>query len=281
VIVDFRARPNLQAYAEYLFPRLDAIDAMTGGQYGSYRAPVDTVDGFVERLDKAGIDIAVFAARSRVASGPWGLTNDLVARSVEQHRKRLVGLGGIDIADTGAATDEIRRCARDLGMPGVCFDPFQRGVAADDRELDVLYDTCQSLGIMAVVTLGGMPGVPATLDCGNPVAIDRVAHRFPDLVIVASHAGWPYSQEMVAVAWRRPNVYFENSFYHLAPGAQTIVQGANQMVGRKVLYASAYPFSPLEVTLTDFQGLQWDPGVRDDVLGGNALRVLERCGWGS
>mgnify|MGYP001822795782 CR=1 FL=1 len=82
---------------------------------------------------------------------------------------------------------------------------------------------------------------------------------------------------MIAVAWRRPNVYFENSFYHLAPGAEPLVDAANQMIGDKMLYASAYPFAPLE-TLTGFRQLPFEPEVLDKVLGGNALALLARIG---
>lgn len=60
---------------------------------------------------------------------------------------------------------------------------------------------------------------------------------------------------MIAVAWRCENVFFENSFYHFAPSAGALVDAANSMIGDRMLYASAYPFSPISETLERFRAL--------------------------
>jgi predicted TIM-barrel fold metal-dependent hydrolase len=103
-----------------------------------------------------------------------------------------------------------------------------------------------------------------------------VARRFPELLIVASHAGWPFTQDMIAVAWRCENVYFENSFYHFAPGAGLLVEAANTMISDKMLYASAYPFVPLGETLQRFGTLGFTAEVREKVLYRNAEALLAR-----
>lgn len=278
LVVDFRARPNLVEYDRYLRPRLDAIDQVTGGRYGAYRAATEDLAGFVDRLDRAGIDVAVFAARSRVSTGDWSLTNDVVADAASQYPDRIVGLAGIDISDMGAALREVDRAVGSLGLRGVCIDPFQLAWRPDDPRLDPLYAAVAEHGVLMVVTMGAMPGVEAPLACGDPLALDDVAARFPDLSLVGSHAGWPFTQQMIAVAWRRRNVYFENSFYHHAPGASAIVEAANDMIGHKILYASAYPFSPLEETLERFRSLPLRDDVRREVLGGNACSLLPDLG---
>lgn len=275
-IIDFRARPNLPEYAAYLFPRLDAIAEQTGGSFGAYRAPIDSLDSFVHRLDDAGIDRAVFAARNRESSSDWLLTNGFVADCVARHPDRLVGFAGVDLLSSTPLEDQVRQCVTELGFVGVCVDPFQVTVDAADEGLDPVYATCADLEVPVFVTLGGMPGIHAPLACGNPMALDVVAARFPDLVLIGSHAGWPFVTEMIAVAWRRANVWFENSFYHHAPGAETLVEAANTMIGHKMLYASAYPFAPLEDTLSQFRALPFAPEVLANVLSGNAQRLLDR-----
>lgn len=274
-VVDFRARPNVPEYAKYLYPRLDEIAEQTNGTFGTYRAVVESVDGFVERLDRTGVDVAVFAARSRASSGDWPLTDRFVAAAVEQHPGRLVGFAGIDLQDLEAAPSAIRHAIDDVRLLGICIDPFQIEAAADDPRLRSVYAQCDELGVPVVVTLGGMPGINAPLWCGNPAALDTVAKDFPGLLIVGSHAGWPFPLEMVAVAWRRENVYFENSFYHRAPGAGVLVDAANSMVGHKMLYASAYPFADMEAALAGFRSLPFEPAVLEMVLGGNAVRLLD------
>jgi uncharacterized protein len=272
-VIDFRARPNLPEYSEYLFPRLDAIQQQTRGSFGSYRAPVESLDAFVGRFAAAGIDRVVFAARNRQSQGGWALTNEVVADCVAQHPSRLIGYAGIDL-DVADLSGQVHHAIDGLGLAGVCIDPFQVHADAAHERLDPVYATCAKLSVPVVVTLGAMPGVPAPLSSGNPLALDVAASRFPDTIIIGSHSGWPFVTQMIAVAWRRENVYFENSFYHDAPGADVLVEAANTMIGHKMLYASAYPFAPLEQTLEGFRSLPFDPDVRDAVLGGNATQLL-------
>src|SRR5207253_11355797 len=110
----------------------------------------------------------------------------------------------------------------------------------------------------------------------HPLTIDDVAAKFPELLIIATHAGWPFPNDMVAVAWRRKNVYFENSPYHYAPGASILVDAANSMIGHKMPYASAYPFAPIEESLRRFRELPFQPEALENVLYRNADELLRR-----
>lgn len=276
-VIDFRARPNTPEWARYLERRMTAIQSESGATFSSFRAPRETLTEYVERLDGAGIDIGVFAARNRASSEPeWTLTNDFVAECVRAHPDRIVGFGGTDASDPASAAVEARRAVEQLGLSGVCFDPFALQTSADDERLDPIYQVCLDLHVPVVVTLGGWPGIQAPLRLANPLAVDAVAKRFPNLIIIASHAGWPFVNEMIAVVWRCENVYFENSFYHFAPGADLIVQAANSMIGDKILYASAYPFAPLGETLERFRTLPFTDEALEKVLSGNARGLLAR-----
>ena len=194
---------------------------------------------------------------------------------------RIVGFAGVDGSRPEAAAGAVRRAVCELGLLGACFDPFLLKAAPDDERFDVIYRACSDLGVPAVVTLGGLPGIPTPLRNSSPLALDVVAKRFPDLVIIASHGGWPFPLEMIAVAWRCENVYFENSFYHFAPGAEVLVEAANTMIGHKMLYASAYPFAPLGETLRKFRTLPFKDDVADRVLFGNADRLLAQIAAGA
>lgn len=276
-VIDFRARPLVPEYAAYLGPRLAAIRAETGS-YGAYDAPIQSVSDFVGSLDEHGIDVAVFAARNRLNEAPdWPLTNDLVAAACAAYPDRLVPFGGLDVSDVFWSVDEMQRCVDELGLRGFCIDPFQVGAAADEGRFSPLYSAAEKAGVAIVVTMGAMPGINQPLRTGDPIALDDVAQSYPDLVLVGSHSGWPFTQTMIAVAWRRRNVFFENSFYHTAPGASDLVEAAHAMIGDKMLYASAYPFAPLD-QLSTFRGLGFDSDVLDKVLGGNARALLERIG---
>jgi uncharacterized protein len=272
-VIDFRARPNTPEFGNYLAKRQVAIKAGSG-TFVTYRAPEETLAEFVAQLDQAGIERAVFGARSRAADGDWILTSDFVAGCVETHPDRLVGFAGLDIADIPAAEEELRHAIEDLGLFGVTIDPFRLDTGPDDPRLDGIYTRCVELRAPIIITLGGWPGIPTPLRHAHPLAVDDVAARFPDLVIIATHGGWPFTQDMIAVAWRRENVYFENSPFHRAPGAAILVDAANTMIGHKMLYASAYPFAPIEASLTEFCQLPFEPDVLERVLYDNAETLL-------
>jgi predicted TIM-barrel fold metal-dependent hydrolase len=275
-VIDFRARPNTPEFARYLAQRSAAI-ASGSGTFVTYAPPEETLERFIGQLDEAGISRAVFAARNRAADGEWTLTSDFVAECVRAYPERLVGVAGIDLADLSRAEHDARHAIEELGLWGLAFDPFRIDSGADDRRLDPIYELCLELRVPVIVTLGGWPGIATPLRHASPLTIDDVAARYPDLVIVASHAGWPFADEMIAVAWRRENVYFENSPYHFAPGASVIVEAANTMIGHKLLYASAYPFAPLAESLERFRTLPFTPDALENVLHRNAESLLRRA----
>ena len=49
---------------------------------------------------------------------------------------------------------------------------------------------------------------------GRPIPyLDDVAREFPDLKIVGGHVGFPWTNEMLALAMKYPNVYIDTSAY--------------------------------------------------------------------
>src|SRR5205085_2954928 len=43
--------------------------------------------------------------------------------------------------------------------------------------------------------------------------IDEIALKFPTLKIICGHIGFPWTQEMIGVAWKHPNVFIDTSAY--------------------------------------------------------------------
>jgi hypothetical protein len=276
-VIDFRARANTHETMGYIRPRIADIRAMNlpppdGSDW--YEAPEETVEEFVARLDRAGIDATVFVGRNRGSTPGWPLTNEWVAEAMRQFPGRILGIAGVDAKRLDSVKDDLVYAVRELGLLGANLDAFQVNAAPDDPQFDRVYQACTELGIPVIITLGAMPGIAAELRCW-PLCLDRVALRHPTLKIVACHGGWPFVTEMIAVAWRNPNVYFDNSFYHFAPGANLLVEAANQFIGWKMVYASAYPFAPLEQTLERFVKLGFNNETLQRVLYGNAAHLFE------
>jgi predicted TIM-barrel fold metal-dependent hydrolase len=191
-----------------------------------------------------------------------------VAECVKAYPDRIVGFAGVDPSDTGAALKEVQHAIVDLGLSGISLDPHLVRITPDDRRMYPLYELADELEVPVVFTMGPIAG-----RWTEPNALDVAAEAFPNVNFVGSHACWPQVTELIAVAYRRPNVYLEASIYHVMPGAEPFIEAPHGMLQDQVVYASAFPFNPIAI-IDKFVGY----GFTDDVLAKvthiNAARLL-------
>ena len=91
---------------------------------------------------------------------------------------------------------------------GVKYQPPVQGFSPNDRQFYPIWDLLQSLGAPVLIHCGttaigaGEPGgLGFKLSHARPIPnIDDVAADFPRLNIVAAHPGWPWTEELIAVA---------------------------------------------------------------------------------
>jgi uncharacterized protein len=121
----------------------------------------------------------------------------------------------------------------------------------------------------------GLPGgLGARLEHARPLALDNLAARFPALTIIAAHPGWPWTDEMTAVALHKGNVYWELSGWapkYFPPSLRTDIRGR---LREKIMFGSDHPSLPYERILREWDELGYDQSVMDLVFHANAERVL-------
>jgi predicted TIM-barrel fold metal-dependent hydrolase len=111
--------------------------------------------------------------------------------------------------------------------------------------------------------------------------VDDVAVDFPELKIVASHAGWPWVLQMVAVAWRHPTVFMDLAGMrarHLSkPGSgwEPLLNYGNSVLRDRVMFATDWPMLDMKTAIAEWRALPVKADVIDDWLGGNAARLLK------
>ena len=111
-------------------------------------------------------------------------------------------------------------------------------------------------------------------ETGRPVPyLDEVALVFPELKIVGGHIGYPWTDEMIALASKHPNVFIDTSA-HLAryypPQLLTFLQGDGQ---DKVLFATNYPMLPLEKCVAQVEALGLETSIAAKFFRENCRRV--------
>lgn len=165
------------------------------------------IPGLLARMDAGGISKACLM-------GPncWdgmSLTNENVRCMVESHPNRFIGFLGVDPAakDPAETKLEIRRAVDEWGYRGV------GEIGGGDilaSEWDVVYRSCIEQAIPVLVHVG-IPLPSMLLKHSHPFLLDELAHRYPELSIIAAHVGVPWVLETLSVAFRHPNVYIDIS----------------------------------------------------------------------
>ena len=111
-------------------------------------------------------------------------------------------------------------------------------------------------------------------EVGRPIPyVDQVAIDFPELTIVCGHIGYPWTEEMIAVATKHKNVYIDTSAYTVrryppAPAASLKTPGRD-----KVLFGTNWPMIAPRKALEGLADLAMTDEVAAAFLWGNASRV--------
>lgn len=240
-----------------------------------------SVDAFVEQLDTMGVERAViFKLDEETPSGIPGLPNDYYAEVVRNYPDRFIGIAGIDPLKGMAAVREIRR-SYDLGLRGIAVRPFMFGIPPHHAKMYPLYATCVELDIPVWFHLS-INYSTNTMEVERPIYLDLVAQDFPELKIIAGHGGWPWVNEMVAVAWRNANIYIDIASYipkYLAmPGGgwEPLMKFGNSILQDRILFASTWLFMGASIKeLADgVRELPLKEEVKDKWLYRNAARLF-------
>lgn len=280
-VIDFRAFVPLRQCMEAIVSPPPELAGAVGRYAEKYHLPsaqelILTPQELVTRLNACGVDHMVL--------GGVGTTNDDLADYVRCEPGRLSGIAsaplGLGISE---AVREVRR-SYSLGYRLVGIRPFMDGHRASDRRYYPVYATCAELGMAVVIHTSFNFGRGLKLDYGRPLHLDDVATDFPELAIVASHAGWPWVEEMVAVAWHHENVYIELSGHrakHMAKegsGWSSLFNYGSGPLRSRLVWGSGSPIINLETQLSETRDLPFHPDALPRILNANPRELLSRVG---
>jgi len=250
---------------------LASLQRWTGGQIPEDEIPIAAT---VAAMDAAGVDVGLLTAWR----GPNGLdlvSNDEVAEWVRRYPTRFAGLATVDLDRPMVAVRELRRRVRDDGFVGLRLLPWLWGAPPTDRRYYPLFAECVELGV-PFCTQVGHTGPLRPSETGRPIPyIDEIALDFPELAIVCGHVGYPWTEEMVAVARKHENVYIDTSAYTTKRLPKELIAFMRTNTGaRKVLFGSNYPMIMPSHALDGLDELGLSDQTRSNYLHGNAARVF-------
>jgi len=172
----------------------------------------------------------------------------------------------------------IEALCNDPNLVGVHVTPSPWGLPPNDRWYYPLYTRCVDLKLK-LFTYVGMPGPLWPMNPNDPAHLDDVALAFPDLPIIAHHIGDPWTEMMVRLAARHPNVHICTSAWSPKAYPKALM---DFMAGRwhgtrgceKVIFASDYPLLDLEKTIPAARSLDLPEPDLKRVLYDNAQELF-------
>jgi predicted TIM-barrel fold metal-dependent hydrolase len=270
----------IDAWAQHPTPRhladpmFDSLRRWTRNEPASLAATSEPwpVGRTIASMDEAGVTRTLICAWE----GPRGslISNDEVAAFVREAPDRLVGVGSVDIRRPRAAVLEVRRCIRELGFKAIRVLPWLWELPPTHARFYPVLSECCELGVPFCTQVGHTgPLMPS--EVGRPIPyVDQVAIDFPELVVVCGHVGYPWTEEMIAVATKHPNVYVDTSAYTVRRYPAALVEYLRGHGARKVLFGSNWPMIAPRKALEGLDELGLAEPTRTAFLGGNAVRVF-------
>jgi len=109
-------------------------------------------------------------------------------------------------------------------------------VPLDDKRMYPIYAKCVEVGL-PIVVYTGVPGPRLPMSAQLPIQLDEVCWFFPDLKIVSRHGAEPWTELMVKLLLKWPNLYYSTSAFAPKHYPQDIVDFANTRGADKIIFA--------------------------------------------
>ncbi len=275
-IIDLHCYTNTQEWIDCQGPYVAAL-----AKYWNRDWSAKTEDDVIAEFEGAGIEACLVALDLETTIGTRPCDNDYVHAMWKRHPDRVVQCWGTVDPFKDTAIDEAIHAVKDLGMFGFHFHPIMQHFAVNDERFYPLFETINGLGAAVMIDVGttgmgaGMPGgMGAKIRHAHPLALDDLASDFPDLTILAAHPGWPWYEEMTAVALHKGNVYWEMSGWAPKYFPEPLKRDMRGRLQDKIMFGSDYPSLPYERIFREWGELGYKDEILEKIYHGNAERVL-------
>lgn len=227
----------------------------------------------IAEMKAAGIKQAVIYGYDLETTWNWKTQNEALAKLVEAHPDFLIAMGSVDPHKGMKAVKELDYAVRNLGIRGVALPCWMQRLRPNDKRYYPIYAKAAELDIPVNLHMSSHFDTTITMDTGNPIYLDEIAVDFPELKLIASHAGWPWILQMIAVGIRHPNVFMEISGISPKYLHADLVKAFDNLLQSKVMFATGYPLYPFERAVKEFLDLPLRDETKRMIAAENARTV--------
>ena len=255
--------------AETVICKLTAVMPGAGAMY-------PTPEQLIALMDESGVE-KVFLTRllmfSYLNKKPFeSSTTEQLGEVLRKYPDRFVGIATYNPYRITDSLLEIEKGVKEYGFKGVFVHIFGFDIALDDKKMYPLFAKCVELDIPVCLQVGYvLEGMPS--EGGRPILLDKIALDFPGLRIVGTHTGYPWCEELIAMAYKFENVYFGVSAHFPRYLDPSVVRYINTRGRDKVIFGTnSIPFKPM---LSQIEELGLKEEVKEKLLRENAIKVFK------
>src|SRR5690606_17458857 len=127
-----------------------------GVNFRTVNADLWDLDVRLADCDRDGVDVQILSTVP-VMFSYWAkpehtldvsrILNDNLAETVQKHPRRFVGLGTLLMQDIDLACQELHRCSKELGFPGIELGSNVNGMNLDDEHFEPFWEEAAKLGM--------------------------------------------------------------------------------------------------------------------------------------
>ncbi len=148
-------------------------------------------------------------------------------------------------------------------------------VPLNDKKMYPIYAKCVELDI-PIFVYAGVPGPRIRFEPQDVALLDEVCWFFPELKIITRHGGQPWTDLMVKLLLKWPNLYYSTSAFAPKHYDKAIIEFANTRGAEKVIYAGYYPMGlDIDRIFKELPDVPFRDHVWSKFLYENAARVLK------
>ena len=240
-----------------------------------------SLEQMIDLMQEAGIKhgflVAAKAGRPGLP-GCYHLPPQVVADAVNKYPEHFSGLLGIDPFMGMAGVRELEDAVRNLGFIGAHLYPHWFELAPDHAKYYPFYAKCCELDIPVQLQVGQSMIYSKEHRCrsvGQPITLDPVACDFPELRLIGIHVGIPWTDEMIAMAWKHDNVFIGADAHSPKYWPANFTSYLNSYGQDKVIFGTDFPVLNFKRTREEIDALALKPEVMQKFLRDNVRRVYK------
>ena len=216
----------------------------------------------LDDMDAHGVERAILMSNVGVKE------NRAQRFAAERPDRFALAVGGCNLLRPVKALRELEAFVKDNPVAYAVVGPSFWGdgmYAPTDAVYYPLYAKCCELDLPLCMNTG-IPGPPLPADVQNPIHLDRVCIRFPELKLCMIHGADPWWDTAIRLMLKYRNLRLMTSAWSPKRLPESLLHFMRTRGKERIIFASDYPVLSFERTLGEAAKLELDDDVRDKWL---------------